>query len=105
RDLGAKRLQLLREAAPWVSRVAVLLDPTNPGQVAMYTRSETETKVAGMTLKRIDVRSQTDLDVGFATALQHRVEALEIFPLPLAEPSLVAHGGPRACFIHERTRT
>ena len=35
RELGGKRLELLKEAVPKLSRVAVLYDPASPG---MYTR-------------------------------------------------------------------
>ena len=32
-ELGGKRLELLKEAVPKITRVAVLYDPTNPGNV------------------------------------------------------------------------
>ena len=37
RELGGKRLELLKEAVPKLSRVAVLYDPANPAQ---FTRGE-----------------------------------------------------------------
>ena len=100
RDLSAKRLQLLREVVPAVVRVAVLLDPTNPGQVAMYNKSEEVAQLFGITLKRIDLRKAADVDSALATVLQHRAQALEVFPLPLAGPSTVAFG-PSGVVIEE----
>ena len=92
RDLSAKRLQLLREVVPELVRVAVLLDPTNPGQIAMYKKSEEVAQLVGMTLKRIDLRQAADVETALAAILQHRAQAVEVFPLGIAAPSAAAYG-------------
>jgi putative tryptophan/tyrosine transport system substrate-binding protein len=62
-DLSAKRIQLLKEAVPRVSRVALLVNPGDPG---MANRSFEETRVAARPLnvvvEPVEARTPRDLD-------------------------------------------
>jgi putative tryptophan/tyrosine transport system substrate-binding protein len=73
-DLAARRLQFLRELAPQLARVAVLW---NPDHVDPEYR---EIQIAGRTLdvqvQSLEVRSPTDFDRAYQTALSLRSEAL-----------------------------
>src|SRR5262245_6175899 len=52
-DLGGKQLELLKEAVPGMARVAVLLNPTNPGQTpATWPVLEDAARALGLTLSR-----------------------------------------------------
>ncbi|HET8575732.1 MAG TPA: ABC transporter substrate-binding protein [Methylomirabilota bacterium] len=81
-DLAPKALETLKEAAPSVSRVALLMDPTNPGQTLADRHMDAAAKILGVTLQRFDVRTAANLDAAFAAALRQRQDALLVFPVP-----------------------
>jgi putative ABC transport system substrate-binding protein len=83
-DIVAKGIEILKEAAPSVSRMAVWLDPTNPGQTLADTQMDATAKIVGVTLRRVDVRTAANLDAAFAATLRRREEALFVYPLPMA---------------------
>jgi ABC-type uncharacterized transport system substrate-binding protein len=83
-DIVPKALELLKEAAPSVSRVAVWMDPTNPGQTLADRQMDAAAKILGVRLERVDVRTAANLDAAFAAALRQREEALFAYPLPIA---------------------
>ena len=56
-DLGAKRLQLLREAIPTVSRVAYLTNPDNPATIDVFAELKLAAAAAGMTLIGVEFGS------------------------------------------------
>jgi putative ABC transport system substrate-binding protein len=62
RELGGKRLELLKEAVPKVARVAVLYDPTNPGEEVLPVAAG----ALGLTLRSWGVPAAKDFDKVFA---------------------------------------
>ena len=50
-DLSAKRLELLKEAVPTLSRVAVLWNAADPGMVLRFREIEAAARVLGVTLQ------------------------------------------------------
>jgi putative ABC transport system substrate-binding protein len=85
-EVFPKGLELLKETVPRVSRVAVLMDPTNSSQVALRNELDIAAKVLGVKVQRIDVRTGADLDGAFAASLRQRADALFVFPLRTASP-------------------
>jgi len=85
-EVFAKALELLKEAVPKVSRVAILMDPTL--QVALKNEVGAAAKVLGVKLQQIDVQLGADLDGTFVAALRQRAEAFFVFPLPMAIPEV-----------------
>ena len=83
-DMVPKALEILKEAAPSVSRVAVWIDPTQPGQTLPDKQMDAAAKVLRVRPERVDVRAAANLDAAFAAALRRREEALFVYPLPLA---------------------
>lgn len=81
-----KQLELLKEAAPWISRVAMLGDLSNPGVVAEFTLHAGVANALNLTVQRVDVRSPADLDGAFAAILQGRAQALLLSALPIGRP-------------------
>ena len=64
-DITGKQIVLLKDLIPGIRRVAVLSNPTNPGDVAGFRHVETAAKTAGLTLDHIQIRNASD----FETAL------------------------------------
>ena len=71
RELGGKRLELLKEAIPKLARVAVLYDPANSDQCS---RGERASPVAGralrLTLQPLEVRATRRFREGIRRAKQ-----------------------------------
>jgi putative ABC transport system substrate-binding protein len=75
-DLGAKRLQLLREAIAGVSRVAYLVNSDNAGTLDVLAELRVAASAAGMVLIGVEFSSATDFDSAVAVMLRERVEVL-----------------------------
>lgn len=75
-ELSGKRLELLKEAIPKASRVAVLLNPGNPRTDPSLKEIEATARALGITLHSLAVRSPSDFDSAFGAALKGRADAL-----------------------------
>jgi putative tryptophan/tyrosine transport system substrate-binding protein len=76
-EMSAKRLQLLKEAAPNVSRVAVLWNPALPWHPAMLKEVEVASPSLGLHQVAIAVQGRgDDLENTFAKILNARADAL-----------------------------
>ena len=75
-ELLGKRLELLKEAVPTISRVAVLVDPAAryhahvPGNIAR------EARALGIQLQRVEAIAPADFEGAFAAMVQERADAL-----------------------------
>jgi putative tryptophan/tyrosine transport system substrate-binding protein len=82
-ELVAKRLELLKEALPRVSRVAALWHPGAYAErtpSAMVQETEAAARTLGMQLQRVEVRGPDELDRAFSTMTRERAEALIVLP-------------------------
>jgi putative tryptophan/tyrosine transport system substrate-binding protein len=77
-NLGPKRLELLREVAPHVGVVAVLVNPNN--RVAELQEVEMQEPAGALGLKLIVLKASTapEIDAAFAMAAEQGVEALVV---------------------------
>ena len=82
-EMSQKNLEVLKEVAPSVSRVTVLLDPRNPGQAVPYQALAAAAKVLGVKTQHVDIRGSADLDAAFGAVVSQRAQALFVYPLPL----------------------
>ncbi len=74
-DLTAKRLEILREIVPKVSRVAVLWGP-GPGAEAQFRAAEPAARALGVELVSLKVSRAEDLEKAFETAAKRHAGAL-----------------------------
>jgi putative ABC transport system substrate-binding protein len=82
-ELVPKRLELLKEALPSLSRVAALWHPGAFGERAtddMLRRTEAAARTLGVSLQLVEARSPDDLDQAFTTMARERAEALVVMP-------------------------
>jgi ABC-type uncharacterized transport system substrate-binding protein len=73
-DLAAKRLQLLKEIAPAISRVGVLRNPDHTDDELPETQAAART--LGIQIQSLEVRGPADLDGAFQAAVRGRAEAV-----------------------------
>ena len=74
-ELAAKRLQLLKEAFPKVSRVAILWEP-EPGRSESKRAHEQAALAMGMQVQVMEIRTPSDLDGAFKEIEKHRIGAV-----------------------------
>jgi putative tryptophan/tyrosine transport system substrate-binding protein len=80
-ELVAKRLELLRELIPGVSRVAVLVNPTNPASSEQSRRNaETAARAMGLQIQILNASTSREIDAAFAAFVRERVDALFVSP-------------------------
>jgi len=95
--LSAKRVQLLKETLPGLSRVAVLWTAANQGQALALQETEAGAKTLGLELVAIPVRGPADLEGAFNAVISSGAEALiELPSLPLPGTKTVADFAARA---------
>ena len=85
-ELTAKRMQLLKDALPNVSRVAALWHPGAYGERTMddmLKATESAAQTLGVQLQLIEVRAAGELERAFSTMMKERAEALFLFPSPM----------------------
>jgi len=82
-DLKGKQLQLLKELAPKVSRVAVLWNPANLVETFGFKEMVAAAAVIGVEIQSIDVRTPDDYLAAFATVTASRADALYAFGNPV----------------------
>ncbi|HVE51321.1 MAG TPA: ABC transporter substrate-binding protein, partial [Casimicrobiaceae bacterium] len=75
-EIPAKRLQIIKEAVPRITRVAVLLDPVVPSAVAELRQIEAAARTLGLELRVKEVRSPAEFSSAFETMAKERIEAV-----------------------------
>jgi putative ABC transport system substrate-binding protein len=85
-ELEAKRLQLLKEVVPELSRVAVLFNPTNQYMPLALRSARKGAQILHVSLAVYEVHDITTLDAAFVTLTKDRPDALMV----PADPFLVA---------------
>jgi putative tryptophan/tyrosine transport system substrate-binding protein len=89
RELGGKRLELLKEAVPKVARVAVLYDPAAPAAVLDVREVlPAAARALKLTLQPWEVRTSEDFDTVFAAMGKQRPDGLYVTPTPLMANNL-----------------
>jgi putative tryptophan/tyrosine transport system substrate-binding protein len=75
-ELSGKRLELLKEIVPELSRVAVFGTSTNPDNAQMLREVDLAAKVLGVKLQYLDVRERKDSETAFRAAVKELAEAV-----------------------------
>jgi ABC-type uncharacterized transport system substrate-binding protein len=86
-ELSGKRLELLKEVLPNVTRVAALWNSANPAQQLIWKEMQAAAQELRLQLQSLEVRSANDFDIAFESALRARAQAL----IPSGEPLINTH--------------
>jgi putative ABC transport system substrate-binding protein len=78
-EISGKRLQLLKEVVPKVSRIAVLRNPSHPIHAVLWQETQSAARKLGMQLQALEVRGPEDFDETFRAATRGRAGALLAF--------------------------
>jgi putative ABC transport system substrate-binding protein len=76
RELSGKRLELLQEAVPGLSHVALLVDAGNPNRQAHLHAHEAAARRLGIQLLPLEVRGPDEFVGAFQAAMQGQAQAL-----------------------------
>jgi len=79
-ELNGKRLEILKEAFPKLSRVALLLSPNFPGSTLDLKETESAARALGLRMQPLEVRDDSDIDRSFKAMIKERADALTMFP-------------------------
>jgi putative ABC transport system substrate-binding protein len=92
-ELSGKRLELLKEVVPGLSRVAFLWNPDIRGALLDYNQTESAARSLGLQLQSVEVPRAEDFDRAFAAVTKARAQALivpGVNPLAFANRSQIA---------------
>ena len=84
RELGGKRLELLKEAVPKLARVAVLYDPASPASVLEVKEVlPVAARALKLTIQPWEIRAADDFEKVFAALNKQRPDGLYVLAGPL----------------------
>ena len=78
-DLAGKRLELLKEAFPKVSRVGVLFNPDEPPTTFEFRQTQVAAQALGLTLQRLEIQGPQDFERAFSDAVRDRTDSIITF--------------------------
>src|SRR6266481_5782279 len=85
-ELVGKRLELLKQAVPGVSRVAVLWQPGGQGERTdkdLLKEAEVAARALGVRLQLVEARGPADIDRAFSDMSRARADALTVLGTPM----------------------
>jgi putative tryptophan/tyrosine transport system substrate-binding protein len=75
-DLSGKRLELLKEAVPNLSRVALLVDPTDPFRAPTIKSNQDAAQALGISLSPAEIPKPDDIEPVFAKIAKDRADGI-----------------------------
>jgi putative tryptophan/tyrosine transport system substrate-binding protein len=82
-ELNAKRFELLKEAAPTLTSVALLVNATRPGTEADVAEATRAARALTLKTELFTVSAPEQFERAFALMARHRVDGLVVFPDPM----------------------
>ena len=86
-ELVGKQLEMLKEAVPKVSRMAVLGNPANAGTAPQLREAEGAARALGVRLQPLEARDSKEIDSAFVAMTRERAGALIV----LVDVMLIDH--------------
>src|SRR5437870_664702 len=82
-ELSGKKLELLKEIVPKLSRVAVLGNSIEPGNAQALRETQVASGAFRIQLQYLDVRDLNDIESAFQAASKWRADAVLVLPSPV----------------------
>jgi putative ABC transport system substrate-binding protein len=82
-ELSSKRLELLKEIVPGLSRIAVLANPSHPMAAAIIRETQTAARTLAVRLRLFEVREPEKIEGAFVAMDRERPNALVVLQDPL----------------------
>ena len=82
-DLVPKRMELLKECVPKVSRVAVLVSATLANRDVFLKATQDSAQALGLKLQVLQPNAASDLEAAFAAMTREHADGLQVIPDPL----------------------
>ncbi len=82
-EVSAKRLELLKEAVPNLSRVAVLWNSADGAMTLMFREIQKAARTLGVAIRPLGVQEPEDFDQAFTAMIQERPDALVVISDPM----------------------
>jgi putative tryptophan/tyrosine transport system substrate-binding protein len=79
-EVAGKRVELLKEVMPKISRVAVFRDPTNSGSLFALKETEAAANHLGIRTQVLEVKMADELEGAVKAAIRERANALILLP-------------------------
>src|SRR5262245_14774800 len=85
-EMSGKRLELLKEIIPKLSRVAVFGNSSDPGNARVLKETELAAAAFGLKVQYLEVVSLADIETAFRLASKGRADAVLLLPNPILTP-------------------
>jgi len=79
-DLSMKRVDLLKQAMPTMTRVAILSNLSHPGEASELRATREAARALGLAIEHFEVGSDDDFEPAFAAIAQGKCDGLIAFP-------------------------
>ena len=79
-ELVGKRIEFLKDALPYVRRIAILARPQHPGEHRERAASEEAAQKLGIAVAYFPIREVGEIDKTFLAIRQERCDAVVVFP-------------------------
>jgi len=79
----AKQLEIIKEALPKASRIAILMNPTNPTHARTLPQAQAAAGMLRVKLQRLQARDAAELATAFEAASRARADLVNVYGDPL----------------------
>jgi putative ABC transport system substrate-binding protein len=77
-ELAGKRIELMKEILPSISRAAFMQNMGNPISPPQWDASQAVAKTLGIAIELFDIRTAQDIELAFGMAVDHKVNAISL---------------------------
>jgi putative ABC transport system substrate-binding protein len=88
-EICGKRLQLLKDVVPGLTRAAIVANPEHPATPGVVRMTQIAAEASRIELVPVDVRTETDIESAFETMRKGGAGAFVFYPVPMKDTRVV----------------